>query len=204
MRRSLRIGAVAIILVGALACVGIIFWQEELRYQLPTSVPDNYREVLIGEHVTLPASFDSTHAQFLHFYNPDCPCSRFNAKHLRSLIGAHRDSIRITIVVASQDEVEAATSEFGEEIDIVIDKQRRITSACGVYSTPQAAIVDSNGNLYYRGNYNASRYCTARATNFAELALLALINNQRPPEFGLLATQSYGCELKKQNVLIAY
>lgn len=29
-----------------------------------------------------------------------------------------------------------------------------IAISCGVYSTPQAVIIDGNGQLFFRGNYN--------------------------------------------------
>ena len=98
------------------------------------------------------------------------------------------------IVVPNQQALTKAQREFGQQ-NFVVDENNAIAQACGVYSTPQAAIVDYDAKLFYRGNYNRSRYCTARATNFAELSLLALLNNQPSPSFGLLATQSYGCEL---------
>lgn len=179
-------------------CVGgifTVFWKQELKYQLPTPVPADYHTVAVGEKVILPATLSKDKAYFLHFYNPDCPCSRFNTRHLQSLIGTYRDSISIVIVVPSKEDVEKAQSEFGNELKILVDEDQAIAKNCGVYSTPQAAIVDKDQNLFYRGNYNRSRYCTARASNFAELSLIALINRRPPPVFGIAATQSYGCEL---------
>jgi Domain of unknown function (DUF6436) len=138
---------------------------------------------------------------FLHFYNPDCPCSRFNARHIKSLLRSYNDSTAFIIVVPSSEFIEKVKDEFGDDLIVKADTDGSIAQACGVYSTPQAAIIDSNSKLFYRGNYNQSRYCTTRASNFAELSLIALLNNQPPPSFGLLATQSYGCELSKTSEL---
>jgi len=179
-------------------CVGCVFWKQELQYRLPTPVPQSYRPVKVGETVNLADNLKGERARFLHFYNPDCPCSRFNVQHLRALIRNFGDSLSIAVVVASGDDLLRARKTFGEQVEFVSDGEGNIARACGVYSTPQAAIIDRDGKLYYRGNYNVSRYCSSRATNFAELSVLALMNKQPPPQFGLLATESYGCSLNKE------
>ena len=178
--------------------VGFIFWDQELKYRRPTPVPEHYETVAVGSSVSLPPGLGKGKAWFLHFYNPDCPCSRFNVQHLRSLIGTYSDSVAIAVVVASNEDIYRAKKAFGEHMLILTDVDGSIAKSCGVYSTPQAAIVDQQGALYYRGNYNQSRYCTARATNFAELSLIAMINKQLPPQFGLLATESYGCSIETE------
>ena len=180
-------------------CVGCVFWKQEMQYRLPTPVPEDYKTVVVGSQIALPATLKKSTAWFLHFYSPDCPCSRFNVQHLRQLIGTYSDSVAIAVVVASDADGDRARKVFGDRVSIVNDIDGAIAKSCGVYSTPQAAIVDNDGKLFYRGNYNVSRYCTSRASNFAELSLVALLNKQLPPQFGLLATESYGCSLDKDN-----
>ncbi|MEJ1240827.1 hypothetical protein WBG78_21960 [Chryseolinea sp. T2] len=194
-RRSRTAIALAL-LACCMLCVGCVFWKQELQYRRPTPVPEKYVPVAIGDSIQLPSELKAGTAWFLHFYNPDCPCSRFNVQHLRSLIRTYSDSVAIAVVVESNADIERARKAFGEQVRIVQDENGTIARACGVYSTPQAAIVDGSGSLFYRGNYNVSRYCTSRATNFAELSLIALLNHQQPPQFGILAMQSYGCELE--------
>lgn len=189
---------VGFMLAGMTAAIAVIFWQQELKYKLPTPVPTTYQEVALGTPITFASLLPNGKAHFIHFYSPDCPCSRFNAKHINSLIQNHGDSIEFVIIVPDKQYVHKAASTFGEELKILADPQGTIAKACGVYSTPQAAIIDYEGKLFYRGNYNSSRYCTVRATNFAELSLIALLNNRPSPAFGLVATQSYGCEISSQ------
>ena len=189
---------VALVLILASVSIGLIFWQQEMKYQLPTPVPSNYKLVSLGQSVRLPEDFNSSTAYFLHFYNPDCPCSRFNSKNVKFLIRSHGDSVRMVIIVPDLSSAKKARNEFGE-VDIYVDETNQLALSTGVYSTPQAVIIDQHQKLYYRGNYNKSRYCTSKATNFAELALVALFNHQPSPQFGLLATQSYGCEWDKTN-----
>lgn len=193
MRVWIVIGILAFCFVGS----ATLFWYQEYRYSLPTPVPAGYKAVPVGQVVEnnqLPAG-----PKFLHFYNPDCPCSRFNAKHVKMLIHQYRDSAHLLIVVPATADLQGAREEFGDHLQYVVDEHQALAKAFGVYSTPQAVLVDGANKLYYRGNYNAARYCTSRATNYAELALIALLNDQPPPVFDLFATQAYGCELNREN-----
>lgn len=187
----------------ALCCIGsamlFIFWKQELQYAQPTPVPASYHEVQPGDSVTLPATLPLSRAFFFHFYNPECPCSRFNARHIQSLLRAYGDSIDFRIVVPDKASLADAREAFGHDQSYLVDEDHTLAHACGVYATPQAAIISVDHHLYYRGNYNRSRYCTQRATNFAELALVSYINGQPAPLFGLLASQAYGCELEKES-----
>lgn len=191
---------VASLLISITAAVVYIFWSEEVRYSLPTPVPVNYKTVAINTTIDL-SNFNlaSASAKYFHFYNPDCPCSRFNAKHINNLIEAHADSIEAYIVVPTKNDVTLAKQEFGNSLPVLVDENGELATACGVYSTPQAVIIDQHAKLYYRGNYNQARYCTSRATNYAELALVSLINGAKPPVFDLLATESYGCSWQSSN-----
>jgi hypothetical protein len=70
-----------------------------------------------------------------------------------------------------------------------------LAARCGVYSTPQAVIIDAHENLFYRGNYNRARYCTDEKTSFAKMALEGLLHNDLAQSFSPLALKAYGCQL---------
>lgn len=191
---------VLVVFLLLMCMLGIVtmFWHQEIKYHLPTPVPAGYQEVQPGDTVVLPPALPPGKAYFLHFYNPDCPCSRFNARHLKSLVNSYGEAIEVVVIVTDEAFKPDARRALGNQLSMVADPGRAIARACGVYATPQAAIIDSAGKLYYRGNYNRSRYCTTRATNFAEVSLLAFLNKRQPPTFGLEATQAYGCELDEK------
>jgi hypothetical protein len=192
MRLTLSI----LFLAACFSGIAVIFWQQEYQYRLPAPVPANYQAVPVGQAVSVRGfSHLPQGPLFLHFYNPDCPCSRFNARHLKSLIRQYGDSVRLFIVVPTREAKHKAVSEFGDGQDYLVDDQLQLAHAYGVYATPQAVLVDREGKLFYRGNYNKSRYCTTKATNYAELALVALLNHQNPPAFDFFATEAYGCSL---------
>lgn len=192
----MRLALSILFLTACFSGIAAIFWQQEYQYSLPTPVPANYKAVPVGQAVSTRAFSDLPEGPlFLHFYNPDCPCSRFNAKHLKSLIRQYRDSVQLFIIVPTHEAKRKAASEFGDEQHYLVDDNLQLAHAYGVYATPQAVLVDREGKLFYRGNYNKSRYCTTKASNYAELALVALLNNQNPPVFDFFATEAYGCSL---------
>lgn len=199
----MRIALVVVILVGCAGSIATFFWRQDIKYSLPTPVPTNYEPIQIGKAVGL-SWLNNNRSHFLHFYNPDCPCSKFNVRHIKSLVRSYGDSLTILVILASESDIPKAKSELGANLSYRVDADQSIAKACGVYSTPQAAIIDKDGILFYRGNYNASRYCSKRASNFAELSLIALLNHQPSPSFGLLATHSYGCELKSGKEPVSY
>jgi len=83
--------------------------------------------------------------------------------------------------------------EFGIKIPVSFDTS--LAALCGVYSTPQAVVLNPDHQLYYRGNYNKSRYCTDQKTNYAEQALNALLAHNNNIFFNSYALQAYGCQL---------
>lgn len=179
--------------------IGWAFWHQEIQYLLPTPVPKGYRVVLPGEVI----AFDSIlrlqkHDKpvLLHFFSPSCPCSRFNLRHFSELYKTYGKKVNFYAVTPSLQDLEKAKGYLPEDITVIHDTDERLAKACGVYSTPQAAILKADNTLYFRGNYNRSRYCTDKATNYAEIALKALLQNRPLPAFDSAATVSYGCAIE--------
>ena len=175
-----------------------VFWYEDWQYSQPTPRPTHLTQAKPGGFLQLsgaklPAAVIKPVDQrplFLHFYNPNCPCSRFNLDHVRALVRAHGAQVRFVAVVEGD-------SKAARDLPMpkVADPDGSIARACGVYSTPQAVLLDTNGRLIYRGNYNTGRYCEGRSTEFARIALenfLAVLPTAAAPA---AATTAYGCQL---------
>lgn len=177
--------------------IGFLFWKQELKYALPTPVPASYVPVMIQTQVRLPHSIDAP--VFLHFFNPECPCSRFNRKYFNQLIFQYRSQIDFKIIIPPYASLEDAKSFFDAEVEVIIDTMGW-AKACGVYATPQAVILDEKSQLFFRGNYNRTRYCTDPATNYAEQALKAFVNGQPLPRTAMdgWATRAYGCSFTEE------
>jgi len=188
------------VLLASLGGIVCLFWSQELKYALPTPVPANFHARAVAETIDLRElhHFDKSRPIFLHFFNPDCPCSRFNIKHFKGLVAEYGSTVQVYAVIPAYADIDRARSMIDlEQVTILQDQADSLASACGVYSTPQAVVIDARQKLFYRGNYNKSRYCTTKESNYAQIALQALVTGAAPPQFNALATQSYGCELPK-------
>lgn len=177
--------------------IGVLFWRNDWIYNLPTPVPVSYKMVNAGEAINLPACIKTGDKKplFLHFFNPVCPCSRFNMTHFKSLVKEYGEDVNFKIVVISNKTYTAKDIQDRFSLDVPVSFDTTVASACGVYSTPQAVIVDSNQQLYYRGNYNRSRYCSDKKTEYARIALETFLHNNATVVFDQYALKAYGCQL---------
>ena len=195
-----RLGLVIAFLAVAGTGIGYLFWTQELQYVQPTPIPDDYVYVEVNDSVSIaltdPANPRPVH---LHFFNPDCPCSRFNIRHFVSLAKSYGDRVQFYTVIPEDIANENSPREIAERFNlstpIIVDRGKALARRCGVYSTPQAVILDKDGDLYFRGNYNKTRYCTDPTTNFAQMALDAHLAGKASPDFGTLASVAYGCQI---------
>lgn len=199
---------ILLITFGLFCAILFVFWKQEWKYLVPTPIPQNYQTVLpktelqIANLLPFIANYGTKKPIFLHFFSPDCPCSKYNIVHFRYLVEKYGNKINFYAVLFSDDTSYTKKdfiAVYGINIPVIIKNGSKIAELCGVYSTPQAVIVKQNTKknnlLFYRGNYNKSRYCNDKNTNFAELAIIDLLQGKEPPNFGELATQAYGCKL---------
>jgi hypothetical protein len=195
MKKGAVIAWLAILLLGTIA----LFWYNEWVYSLPTPVPGNYKPVSTGSRINigLPRKAGQTRPLFLHFFNPDCPCSKFNIPHFKVLVRQYSNEADFAIVLMTGKKYteKEIQQKFDTSLPVITDSS--VAAACGVYSTPQAVIINADSTLYYRGNYNKNRYCTDKKSNYAELALRSLLQKQARPAFDQFALTSYGCQLPK-------
>lgn len=191
--------AVVILWLGLVVLImGILFWRNEWVYSLPTPVPHQYVAIEPGRPVDLSrqVNIDPQKPLFLHFFNPACPCSRFNMPHFKSLVKEYGNAVNFAMVLMSDQQYTEKEIQEKYDLPIPVYFDSAIAASCGVYSTPQAVIINNDQRLHYRGNYNKTRYCTDKKTNYARQALEALIN-KHPMALDVFATRAYGCQLPK-------
>lgn len=185
-------------LTGVAGVLMKVFWITEVKFLLPTPVPENYREVYTTDFVFLgdTARMALERPVFYHFFTTSCSCSRFNLRHFNELKRKYGDRLDFVVVLPSDDDIDKARPYFEGETHIVRDEHQQYAIATGVYSTPQAVIIDTDHHLYFRGNYNKARYCTDPQSNFAQMAIDSLLRDAQSPDFGPLATIAYGCGIE--------
>ena len=194
----MRKGAAYIFLVIIFVGIIMLFWYNEWVYSLPTAIPENYVAVHAGEHIDLSAKLapDNNKPVLLHFYNPDCPCSRFNIPYFQSLVKEFGHKVNFAIVVMNEKKYSEKEIQDKFRLNIPVLSDNDLATLCGVYSTPQAVIIDTHRKLYYRGNYNKTRYCTDKKTNYAQMALEALLNKKQDSLYPT-SIKAYGCGLPR-------
>jgi hypothetical protein len=184
-----------------------MFWYQDWRYSFPTPRPEGLLQPPLGTLMAvaqlLPgrAPQDSSRPLLVHFFNPNCPCSRFNVDHIQELNRIYQGRVNFIAVLEEDttDKLVAGYQKLGLPFQAVVDSSGAIAQALGVYSTPQAAILDPRGALVFRGNYNSSRYCTDPASQYARIALDAFLAHKPPPAMEPAALIAYGCPLPKAN-----
>jgi len=174
-----------------------LFWYNQFVYALPTPIPASYKTVPNGKIIPLnrALSFKNDRPVFLHFFNPECPCSRFNINHFKSLVKAYHNQVNFAIVLIASKPYSEKEIQQRFDIDVPVVADSTMAAAAGVYSTPQAVILKNSHRLFYRGNYNKSRYCTDQKTSYAKLALESLFQKNSLIQFDRYALTAYGCTL---------
>ncbi len=192
---TLRKWMIGVWLLVLFSAIGILFWYNSWVYLIPTPIPQNYKPVPVGSVLSIQGLTPEHKPTLLHFYNPDCPCSRFNLTHFRSLVKAYQSQVNFVVVVMSSKNysIAAIQERIGLALPVLFEKS--VAEQCGVYSTPQAVLLTSEQQLFYRGNYNRSRYCTDEQTSYAKMALAKLVNHRAAGDFDALALKAYGCVL---------
>jgi len=179
------------------AIISSIFWYNQFIYALPTPVPATYKAVPTGKKIHLSAAltFKNNRPLFLHFFNPECPCSRFNIDHFKLLVKQYHEQLNFAIVLVASRPYTEKEIQKRFNIDVAVVSDHTLAIASGVYSTPQAVILNTDQTLYYRGNYNKTRYCTDQKTSYAQLAIESLMHKTSPVKFDRYALTAYGCTL---------
>jgi hypothetical protein len=196
-----RIVAATCVVVASLAWIGRAFWEEDLRWSMPTPRPADVVQPDVGARIATPAALaglvDEGVPTLLHFFNPTCPCSRFNVDHVRDLVQEYGARTRVVVVLQGESEEKLERAFRGLDLDArhVVDRDAVIARAYGVYSTPQAVVLDRSGAIAYRGNYNVSRFCIEPATQFVRCALEDVVEHRPVRALDTRATIAYGCAL---------
>lgn len=174
-----------------------IFWEVDIQYRKPTPVPNDFQPVGQVHFSNLDIQLEDSDKNYtlIHFYNPDCPCSKFNLKHIKELQFKYGSKLNIVAVVPPWGDLKKAENQCKFMNQVLLDDDYQLAQTCGVYSTPQAVLFNPLGQMVYKGNYNLNRYCTNKETQFVRLALEQSLADEPSLTLAQQNLPAYGCSI---------
>ncbi len=142
----------------------------------------------------VPASSGVARPVVLHFWEPDCSCSRFSNQHVRELIANYvPKGFRFMVVAhAASPEREAALRRQAQQVfgavEVVFSHDAQLDAH--IPSSPAAVILDAKKGLAYFGPYSSGAVCSAGKGSFVEAILDEVAQGRNPAKVNTLA---YGC-----------
>ena len=194
-----RARLVLLVLVEAwlLCTVAAAFWLQSRRDSAVVAPPPDLMAAPLGKRVFpdgLSAVTTPGKPALLAFLSPDCPCSQYNLRHLRHLIFTWQHHVDFVAVVCQTTETPRRTLDL--PIPMIDDSTGHWCRLYGVHTTPRVVILDRQRRVYFHGNFNAGRYCDNLATEYARIALEALLQAEPCPAQPPTATLAYGCRIR--------
>lgn len=192
-------------LIGAWVAVTVTaFWHYEFQFLLPVSKPAEAKVLRAGtpSPVSTLRTLDGAQVEVgrgtptvLHFWSPDCPCSRFNEPAVKQL-AAENPGVRVLVVIETADLSPSLAKRVRERFPFpaVHDADGAIAKAFGAYATPAASLIDAEGKVQYVGTYMATAMCSSNQTDAVQVALKAMMTGKNAPE----GTPAYGCALPQR------
>ena len=134
----------------------------------------------------------------VHFWNPDCPCNRFNESHVKKIITDYAEkNVQFTIVVSGQSaKVRNQRYEQAKEIfshPSVKEIRNDWPMQKGPPSSPAVGVLNSDGELIYFGPYSLGARCAPDKAKFVETVLDGLYKNKARANKKQLNTLAVGC-----------
>lgn len=126
----------------------------------------------------------------LHFWDPGCPCSRFNNDHVRQLLAAPGSAdVQLMVLTSAGAAAAQVQTVFGPTVvPVPPDQWQAIATA--VPASPAAAVFDGSGRLAYLGPYSEGAACLAGNGDFVEQTLSRLRAGDTPTQLNMTA---FGC-----------
>lgn len=164
----------------------VFFESGELGERLEKLVGDDYSP---GKKATISV---------VHFWDPDCPCSRFNEVHVKKIISDYAEkNVKFTIVVGGSNEAERKQRQILAQNVFNHIAVKEIRSDWPMHkgppSSPAVGVVNSDGELVYFGPYSLGARCAPDKGQFVEKVLDGLYASKKSANKKQLNTLAVGC-----------
>lgn len=171
------------------------FWWFQYRLLQPFTGKDRQTAVVFNSDslrkelavITHSLSTADAKATVIHYWDPACPCNRFNEAHVKQLMQHYgREGVRFVIVAVSH--LKTAKQIFVDPA--VVGFIDGLPERSQPPSSPAVAIMDRRGELAYFGPYSVGAVCSVGKGNFVEKTLDKVLRGVNPRFWNTLAV---GC-----------
>ncbi len=151
-----------------LLMIAFAFWWFELRWY--RQVDFQYSDALFDSRTLLNDQSllqgKDHRATVVHYFDPACPCTRFNTAHVQELMATYLPKgVAFVIKVPNEAARQLAHQTFKQvPIDVVAAKNAPVAS-------PAALVLNPLGQPEYVGPYSPGAVCTSKTGDFVGLAL---------------------------------
>ena len=134
----------------------------------------------------------------IHFWNPDCPCNRFNEVHVKKIISDYADkNVKFTVVVGGSSKEERHQRQVlaKQVFNHIAVKEIRSDWPMhkGPPSSPAVGVINGQGELVYFGPYSLGARCAPDKGQFVESVLDGLHARKKSSDKKQLNTLAVGC-----------
>lgn len=180
-------GATAAWLLGV---VGVFWYLTSLKNQEENHLQDRLYDasVLMSDSIFTQETVSAKKqpvtdpkATVLHYYNPDCPCTRYNTWHVKDLIKEFtKQGVRFEIRVPDESLI--------KEAELMFNRPAKVAEAGATpIASPSSLVLDANMNPQYIGPYSPAATCNLSKDDFVGNVLNDLLAGEVYPRTRNLA-----------------
>jgi hypothetical protein len=175
------------LVISWLLIMAFAFWWFELRWY--QQVDFQYSDALFDSSQMLDEQIagnsDQSAAIVVHYYDPKCPCTRFNNEHVLELITTYQaKGVHFMVKVPDEAAKRSAQGVFGD-VEVQV-----ISASSAPSASPAALVVDAQGLPVYVGPYSPGAVCTSKSGDFVGLALDDMLSGK---DFKQTVNLANGC-----------
>lgn len=156
------------------------------------------KNLISGEKISLTTQSPDKKATVMVFMSSKCPCSDSHAAVIKSLTEKYKD-YSFVIVHSNVNEDETQSKKYFASLElnaqILQDDGAKIADIMKAYKTPHAFIIDSKGEVIYKGGVTDSNNALKAEKQYLAEALEDLHQN-RPLK--LSETKALGCFIARE------
>lgn len=153
--------------------MGFAFWWFQLRWYQP--LEDLTGDALFSaEQLTLSQTTPDTPIEVIHFYDANCPCTRFNTPHVQELITRYQgEGLRFRVLVPESAQLSGARQKFpGIPVSVATQDNQPVASPAALVRTQQLG-------AQYLGPWSPGAVCSTRSGDYVAQVLDQLLGGEQ-------------------------